>query len=550
MTDSVRTVERCMRIARAPRRCLPRPPRSRSALPLDVCDGAWRPRRGRATGSSGPTRAVPAVTQGEILEIEEDKQARSLVVHGERRLRDGRKLRTRRRGSGRHLRQVPPHGIPGRPDLAGPLRPDRPRVGQGPRESPLPRGRAREGVQPLYLRLQAKLPASRERAHLYWVGPAAIRTWLAERAFVDPAVGGEIDLTCARGGACGAPPDRLRSGSTCGCCGMRGEEEPDRHLHLAGRERIGPHDHAALLRDRRGGPGSSARDVGEPVHASSRVLQRAPESRAPAAGRAITLERVVTRQRDRRWKAWMRSRRGWHSGSATARSSTRAPAAPAHSSGRATARTRGQVREIEDDGSRLSWDVPGRGGTTEVDVRLPADTDPAKTRLALTHAGWREGPAWNAEFHAAWAGWRTALAMLEFALRDGGKGPRRGFLLRRRTPASPSDLWRRFSTPDGLASWIGGESSIDPREDGRLQVRLKDGIRHRRTRDDRAIRNGASRSSSMRRSASALAFGWSTVSGETRLFARGFTFGSLESWPLRRGSSGASGSRGSGAART
>jgi uncharacterized protein YndB with AHSA1/START domain len=534
MSEPTRTVERCLRIA-APRAEVFRALLDPAALSRWMyATVRWRPEKGASYRIDWQDTAVPAHTQGEILEIDE---GRRLVLSWFME-RDG-------------CETVASFDLEDDDDGGTGLR---------FRHSGFPTGeewRARfemvslewdkvlenlrfhveesRGGPAFYLRMQTPLPASRERVYTYWTGPAGLSAWLATEAFIDPAAGGELDLALREGG-------RVR--------GILRTVAPWRHLRIlwdeAGRKSligvsIWPAESGSVLTITQ-----RSYAIAETEREALRVawearfarlreaLLRTPEGRAPAVGRSITLERVVNAERDRVWKAWIdpAGLSQWLCDQAEVDS--RAGGAwtflwMGHGE------TRGQVREVEDGHHlRLSWDVPAAGGTTEVDVRLlPYDTDPAKTRIALTHAGWGEGPAWNLEFHAARAGWRSALALLEFALRDGGSGPRRGFLLRRRIPAAPSDLWRRFSTSEGLASWIGGESSIDPREDGHLKVRLRDGsaIEGRVTMADPeqgiAFLLEAPEASS-------LAFGWGTVAGETRLLASGFRFGSLESWPLQQ----------------
>jgi uncharacterized protein YndB with AHSA1/START domain len=534
MTEPTRTVERCLRIA-ATRAEVFRALLDPAALSRWMYATVhWRPEKGASYRIDWQDTAVPAHTQGEILEIDE---GRRLVLSWFME-RDGCEtmasfdledddagttgLRFRHSGfpSGEEWR--------GRFEMVS-LEWDK--VLENLRFH-LEEGRSGAAF---YLRMQTAMPASRERVYAQWIGPAGLSSWLASEAFIDPAAGGEIDLSLREGGRVRgtlrtlAPWKHLR---------MQWEEDGKKSLIGVS---IWPAESGSVLTITQRSYAITEADR-EVLRATwedrfgrlRESLKRAPESRAPAAGRAITLDRVLSAERDRVWKAWVEP-------AGLARWFCDRAEIDPRDGGLCTfvwagyGEIRGQVRAIEDGSHlRFSWDIPAVGGSTEIDLRLlPSDTDPAKTRIALTHAGWGEGSGWDEEFDATQAGWRSAIAMLEFALRDGDRGPRRSFLLRRRMPIARSELWRRFSSGDGLASWTGGDATVDPREDGLLKIRLKDGAsiegRVTMAEPEQGIAFLLDAPE-----ASYLEFIWTERSGETLLLASGFTFGSPESWPLQQ----------------
>lgn len=534
MSESTRTVERCLRIA-APRAEVFRALLDPAALSRWMyATVRWRPEKGASYRIDWQDTAVPAHTQGEILDIDE---GRRLVLSWFME-RDGCEttasfdLEDDETGATelrfRHI------GFPGGEEWRGRfemvslewdkvLENLRFHVEEG------------HGGSAFYLRMQTPLPASRERVYTRWISPSGLRSWLATDAFIDPSAGGELELGLREGG-------RVR--------GVLRTVAQWKHLRMlwdeAGKKSligvsIWPAESGSVLTitqrsyaiaeaDRDG-----LRAVWETRFARLReALQHAPEGRAPRAGRAIEIERVIDAERDRVWKAWT-------SADEVGRWFCDHAEIDLRTGGALTflwtlfGEVQGQMREA-DAGSRvrLSWDHQHLDATTEIDLRLlPADTDPARTRLVLTHGGWGEGAGWNSEFDATRAGWRSSLAMLDLALRDSGRGARRSFHLRRRIPIAQGDLWRLLSTADGWSSWTAGESLIEPRDDGKLRVKLRDGslIEGRVTMADPMVGIALALEAP---ESSYLEFAWHAVEGGVHLAASGFAFGCPESWPLQQ----------------
>jgi uncharacterized protein YndB with AHSA1/START domain len=534
MSESTRTVERCMRIA-APRTEVFRALLDPAALSRWMyATVRWRPEKGASYRIDWQDTAVPAHTQGEILEIEDDRR----LVLSWFMERDGcetvASFDLEDDEAGTTALRFRHSGFPRGDEWQGRfemvslewdkvLENLRFHVEEG------------KGNLAFYLRMQAPMPASRERVFAAWSASGGLRSWLATAAFIDPAPGGEIDLTL-RGG--GRVHGIVRTVALWKHLRMLWDEEGKKSLVGVS---IWPAEGGSVLTvtlrsyaiteaER-----EALRTAWEGRFALLReALQRVPTSRAATAGRAIEFERVLEAERDRVWKT-VADASGISQWFCDHAELDPRPGGACTFVWTGFGEYRGQVRAIEP-GSllRFSWDVHAADGTTEVEVRLlPAETDPSKTRIALTHAGWGEGPAWNAEYEATRVGWRSSLAMLDFALRDAVRGQRRSFHLCSRIPIAVSDLWLRFSTPEGLASWVGGESSVDPREDGALRVHMKDGstIEGRVTMAE--PRQGISFILDAPES-SFLEFTWTVVHQEIRMHVSGFSFGTPESWPLQQ----------------
>jgi uncharacterized protein YndB with AHSA1/START domain len=534
MSEPTRTVERCMRIA-APRQEVFRALLDPAALSRWMyATVRWRPEKGASYRIDWQDTAVPAHTQGEILEIEDDRR----LVLSWFMERDGCEttasfdLEDDDAGTTslrfRHSGFPPGDEWLGRFEMVSlewdkVLENLRFHVEEG------------HGGLAFYLRMQAPMPASRERVFAAWSGTEGLRSWLATSAFIDPAPGGEIDLSL-RGG--GHVRGILRSVAQWKHLRMLWDEDGKKSLIGVS---IWPAESGSVLTiTQRSYAITEAERDGLRVAWEGRfallreALQRAPASRAPSTGRAIELECVVDAGRDRVWKtvAEAEGLAQWFCDHAEL---DPRPGGACAFVWNGFGEYRGQIRAIEPASLlRFSWDVHAADGTTEVELcLLPVETDPSKTRVVLTHAGWGDGPAWNAEYEATRAGWRSSLAMLDFALRDGGRGRRRSFHLRCRIPVPVEDLWRRFSTPECLASWTGGEASVDPREGGAICIRMKDGstIGGRVTMAEPKLGIALLLDAP---DSSYLEFAWSVVHQEIRLHVSGFSFGTPESWGLQQ----------------
>ncbi len=424
MTDPVRSVERCIRI-HAPRADVFRFLLDPAALSRWMyATVLWKPTKGASYRIEWQDTSVPAVAQGEILEIEEDRR----LVLSWFMERDGcetvASFELDDEDPGSTYVKFRHTGFPADPswqvrcDLIA-LEWDK--VLENLRFHVEER---REGVQPFYLRLQTKLPASRERTHLYWVGPTAIRAWLADRAFVDPAAQGEFDLI-------------LRDGKH-----VKGEIRsflPGRHMRLlwdeeGTRSLLGisfwPEADGSVmtLTQRSYGIGDGERDAvraaWEERFARLRdALGREPGSLPAAGSQSIEIERTLPVPRERAWKACTDpvSLVGWLCDRAEF---TPQSGRPYHFLWTSYGEQPGKVIEVENmERIRLAWDLPAREATTELSLSFhPVAVDRGKSRIVLTHSGWGEGIHWQSECSAYRHGWTSFLAMLEFYLRDGGRG--------------------------------------------------------------------------------------------------------------------------------
>ena len=200
MSEPTRTVERCLRIA------APRPEVFRALLDPAALSRwmyatvRWKPVKGAGYRIEWQETSLPAHAQGEILEIVDDRRLTISWFQEKIGCETTASFELDDDEAGCTLLKFRHRGFPIGPEWQArfdmvalewdkSLENLRFHVEESPR-----------GGTPYYARHQISLPASRERAHLYWVGPAALRSWLAEQAFVDPAAGGEIDLILKEGG--------------------------------------------------------------------------------------------------------------------------------------------------------------------------------------------------------------------------------------------------------------------------------------------------------------------------------------------------------------
>ena len=535
MSGPTRTVERCLRIA-APRTEVYRALLDPGALSRWMyATVQWKGEKGASYRIDWQDTNLPAHAQGEILEIEENRR----LVLSWFMEQDGCETVASFdlddedvQGTLLKFRHT---GFPGGPEWQSRfdlvaiewdkvLENLRFHIEEG---SP--------GQHAFYLRHSVNLPATRERVQVHWIAPAAVTSWLAREAFIDPAVGGEIDLLLREGG-------RVR--------GTIRAVAPGKHVRLLwdeeGRRSLlgisfwsAAEGSVLTLTQRSYKIAEDERDRIRAVWDERFGRLRACLARRPGCwpaggSRRIELERTVDAPRDQVWKAWAdpAALASWFCDRAEF---TPRPRSSYTFLGVGHGEQRGEVLRVET-GARLSlsWDIPAAKGTTELDLQLlPADTDPSKTRIALVHSGWGEGEAWGPEWRATRCSWRSVLSMLEFYLRDGQRGSRRSFLLRRRLPIPVAGLWRRLSTSDGLSSWLGSEGAVDLREEGSMRVRLRDGSvmegRITMAEPEEGIAFLLSSPDSVY-----LEFGWTGTPEGSCLLVGGLAYGAPESWPLQQ----------------
>lgn len=335
-----------------------------------------------------------------------------------------------------------------------------------------------ENANPFFLRIERSLPASRERAHLYWVGPGALRMWLARGSFMDPAPSGEFEMTLAEGGS-------VR--------GILRTFVPGRHMRMLWEEdgkrcliglsfwpegagavvalTIRSFAHQEADRGRLTGLWQARLDRLE------RTLARVPGSWPRSGEGSLTAERVVAAPRTSVWRAltdpatqvaWFCDRSEF----------TPQAMHPYHFLWTSFGDQSGLVREIvPTERLSMSWEVPSVQAATDVDIILsdatgPENAEKGATRIEVSHRGWGRGADWGVEEAAHRSGWRSVLAMLDFYLRHGEAGHKRSFLLRARVSLQPEEIGARMLTSTGLESWLAAAASVEAMEGGSFRAEL------------------------------------------------------------------------------
>ncbi len=535
MTEPTRTVERCLRVA-APRSAVFHALLDPAALSRWMyATVRWKPQKGASYRIDWLDSSLPAHAQGEILEIEDDRRLVLSWFMEKLGCETIASFELDDDDVGMTLVKFRHRGFPAQPEWQSrfdmvALEWDK--VLENLRFH-LEEGGGRE--QPFYIRVQANLPASRERAHLYWVAPSAIATWLASDAFTDPAAGGEIRLTMMDGA-------EVR--------GLIRTFVPGRHMRILweeeGRKSLiglsfwpdGEGCVATLTQRSYAIPEEekdALRALWEIRFAKlAEVLERAPGAWKPGGSRGIVVERTVGAPADRVWKALTDpvSLVGWYCDRAELTLREGNTFALLWT---AFGEQRGRIREIES-GRRIlfAWDVPPLEATTEAEIVLsPAHGGEPRTDVRLSHMGWGMGESWEDEFRAASAGWRSTLALLDFHLKHQARGGRRSFILRRALHLAPGEIWAHLTTENGLKSWLGESATIDLREDGEIRVLLRDGatLQGRIAVAEPGMRIAYSFDSP---EPIFLEITWCRSHGGTSLVASGSTHGASEVWPLQQ----------------
>jgi uncharacterized protein YndB with AHSA1/START domain len=536
MNESTRTVERCLPIA-APRSEVYKALLDPAALSRWMyATVQWKPLKGAAYRIDWKDSSLPAHAQGEFLEIQENRR----VVLSWFMERDGVETVASfdlvDQGSDATVVRFRHTGFPGGPEWQTRfdmvalewdkvLENLRFLVEEG------------HGGLPFYLREQVELPASRERVYAHWVAPAAIESWLAREAFVDPAPGGEVDLLLNEGGRAHGSYRILVPGKH-----LRLMIEEDGNRSLIGVS-FWPSDTGAgsvLTVTQR----SYALDESARVTVRQRwqeafarlrtTLERRPGRWPRSGARVIEIERVVSAPRDRVWKAVADAvgQSSWFCDRAEFVPRTGAPYAFLWTG---WGEVRGEVLAVEPNSRlTLSWDMNRLEATTVVEYRLTEEEgDPGRTRIRLSHSDWGEGPLWDGAYDATRSGWGSALALLEFYLRRGSLGPRRSFLLRRRIPVPAVDVWSRIETPERLVSWAGPDSMCEPREGGKVLLRSSEGtmLEGQVTMADPASGIAIAIESP---EPSFVDLSWTQDRSGTRVLASGIAYGVPESWPQQQ----------------
>jgi uncharacterized protein YndB with AHSA1/START domain len=126
----------------------------------------------------------------------------------------------------------------------------------------------------------------------------------------------------------------------------------------------------------------------------------------------------------------------------------------------------------------LAGEIPGRGPFA---LEILIEQTGGLTRVRLVNSGFREGADFEEEYEGVRSGWSASLALLRHYLeRHRGKQKHAKLVVR---PASvgADELYRRFSTADGLATWLtaggalgesGAPAELELRDGGRLSGRV------------------------------------------------------------------------------
>jgi uncharacterized protein YndB with AHSA1/START domain len=99
----------------------------------------------------------------------------------------------------------------------------------------------------------------------------------------------------------------------------------------------------------------------------------------------------------------------------------------------------------------VGGDIPGRGPfALEILIRRSGRS----TLVRLVNSGFLEGSAWDEEYEGVRSGWSASLALLKHCLEQRMTMPRHAVLITRPASVGASELYRYFSEPDRLATWL------------------------------------------------------------------------------------------------
>ena len=99
----------------------------------------------------------------------------------------------------------------------------------------------------------------------------------------------------------------------------------------------------------------------------------------------------------------------------------------------------------------LGGDIPGRGPfALEILIRQSV----GETVVRLVNWGFLDGTAWDEEYEGVRSGWSASLALLKHCLEDHPSQPRHAALITRPAQIGAAELYRYFSEPGRLATWL------------------------------------------------------------------------------------------------
>ena len=126
----------------------------------------------------------------------------------------------------------------------------------------------------------------------------------------------------------------------------------------------------------------------------------------------------------------------------------------------------------------LAGEIPGRGPFA---LEILIEQAGGVTTVRLVNSGFREGADFEEEYEGVRSGWDASLALLRHYLeRHQGKA-RHASLIVRPSAVSAGELYRCFSSADGLATWLtdrgalgesGARAVLELRDGGRLTGRV------------------------------------------------------------------------------
>ena len=121
----------------------------------------------------------------------------------------------------------------------------------------------------------------------------------------------------------------------------------------------------------------------------------------------------------------------------------------------------------------LAGEIPGRGPfALEILIRQSAGT----TVVRLVNSGFLDGAEWDEEYQGVSSGWLGTMALLKHYLERHLGAPRQAAMILRPAAVGPAELYRYFSEPDLLATWLSRAGALGELDEPAGLV-LQDGTR-------------------------------------------------------------------------
>jgi uncharacterized protein YndB with AHSA1/START domain len=121
----------------------------------------------------------------------------------------------------------------------------------------------------------------------------------------------------------------------------------------------------------------------------------------------------------------------------------------------------------------LSGEIPGRGPFA---LEILIEQAGGVTTVRLVNSGFREGADFEEEYEGVRSGWDASLALLRHYLERHQGKTRHASLVVRPSAMSAGELYRCFSSADGLATWLTARGALGEAGAG-AELELRDGGR-------------------------------------------------------------------------